>query len=539
MSKKLRPYQQASIDSINTNLSKGIDKALLVLATGLGKTVTAVKTAEQFKKTLFIVDSEELLEQAALAFLRDKFDSEFSNNVAEMGFINYIKNPHYFAAKGFKMGAIKQDLFEIGDVTIASIQTLYRRLHLLDPEEFDCVIVDEAHCYMAKTYQKGVLHFNPKLRLGLTATPQRADNLPLGDLFDKIIYEYNIADGIKDGYLVELDAIKVTTNVSLDSVRTTAGDLNNADLSNEINTLARNNLVVDKWIQYCKGRKTIVFACNIQHALDLCEAFLNKGISATAVSSDEELTGDRSKKVKDFKKGVYDVIINVNILTKGFDEPGIQCIVAAAPTKSLTRYMQAIGRGTRILPGVIDMIETIEGRWSAIKSSDKKDCIILDIVDNTNRHNIVNAWNLDRELPPEERVFTTQEKRDKLISARSAKLEHKQEKDERSKLLKIPRFKINYGSENMKKLATQPQLEWIKRLGHDVENNVFTNAMCQEIIGQQPLPHAKKEELRKMGYDVDSKPLTNSDYAAVMKEMWIKNKKNENKYKPTSGEDPF
>jgi superfamily II DNA or RNA helicase len=385
------------------------------------------------------------------------------------------------------------------------------------------------NCYMAATFFKGVNFFQPKLRLGLTATPERHDGLSLSDLFDEITFEYNIADGIRDGYLVELDAIKVETNCSLDKVRTTAGDLNNKDLSNEINTLARNNLIADKWLKHAKGRKTIAFCCNIQHALDLCDAFLMKGISATAISSDEELTGDRTKKVKDFKDGKYEVIFNVNILTKGYDQPDVSCIIAAAPTKSKTRYMQAIGRGTRVLPGVIDNLETDVERWKAIKASDKKDCLILDIVDLTSKHNIVNTWTLDKGLDPEDRVFITQEKRELLLEHRrqkNSKLEHVQEKDERVKLLRIPKVVVVDSIKN-REGATQKQLEWIYRLGYD-QTAHYTKGMVAEILNKLPATKEDVQDLIKLGYDVDGKVITRGDVNAV---RWEIQKKSKNKYK--------
>lgn len=470
------------------------------MATGLGKTVTAVQLSTNFKSTIFIVDSEELVDQASAAF------KEIYPEV----------------------GLIKAEAFRLKPITIASIQTLHRRLHLIPENYFELEIVDEAHLYMAKTFRKGVEHFTPKLRCAITATPTRMDGLSLSDIFGEVAFEYNIKEGIQDGYLVELDAVKIRTNCSLDKVGTVAGELNQGQLSNEINTLARNNQIADAYLQYAKGRRTIVFCCNIQHAVDMCEVFLTKGIKSTAISSDEELTGDRTKRVQEFKEGKYDVIFNCSILGKGFDLPIVSCIINAAPTKSLTRFMQGIGRGTRPLSGVIDGLETNEQRWSAIKKSDKKDCLIIDVVDNTTRHNIVNAWNLDRELNPEDRVFITNEKREKLIAdriAKKAKLEHTRDKDEKVKLLRIPRIKVNLNSEGMKKDATEKQLEWIARIGHNITDNHYTMGQVQEIINAEPLSRVRIEELRKMGYDVDSRPMTNADYNAVQREIWIKQQK--------------
>ena len=247
--KTLRKYQSEADKAIFSAVDKGITTNLLVLATGLGKTVVAVNAANKFKTTLFVVDSEELAEQAALSFLREKFDEAFIANVEKIGFINYIKQGGLFALNDFKMGLIKADVFQPnGNVVIASAQTLHKRLHLLDKNAYECVIVDEAHCFLSATFFKGIVHFLPKLRLGLSATPMRMDGLLLSDLFENIVYEYNIADGIKDGYLVELDAIKITTKVSLDKVKTSGGEFNQEDLSSAVNTLVRNNLIADAYL---------------------------------------------------------------------------------------------------------------------------------------------------------------------------------------------------------------------------------------------------------------------------------------------------
>ena len=405
---------------------------------------------------------------------------------------------------------------------------MHRRLHLIPPDYFELQVVDEAHLYMAKTFRKAVEHFTPKLRVAITATPTRMDNLSLSDIFGEVVYEYNIRDGIRDGYLVELDAVRVKTSTSLDKVSTLAGEFNQGQLSNEINTVVRNNLIADSYLKYANGRRTIVFCCSIQHAMDLCEAFLMKGIKTTAISADESKTGDRTQKVADFKAGKYDVIMNCSILGKGFDLPIVSCIIQASPTKSLTRYMQGIGRSTRPLSGVIDGLETAKERWEAIKRSDKKDSLIIDITDNTTRHNLVNAWELDRELHPDERVFITQENRQKLLDARlgkNTKLDHVQAEDETISLLRIPRIKINFDSEGMKKPATEAQILWIEKLGYKTDENVYTHGMIQSIVGELPASRDKIEFARSQGYDVSQGVITNNQINAIQRELWIKNQK--------------
>ncbi len=493
--KVLRPYQN---EAINKALQS--TEGIICMATGLGKTITAVELSRSFSSTLFIVDSEELAEQAT-----DAFRSVYPET-----------------------GLIKADVFNIKPITIASAQTLHRRLHKLSPDQFQLQVVDEAHLYMAATFRKGVEFFSPKLRIGITATPERMDNLPLWDLFGDIVFDYGIREGIRNGYLVELDARRLKTTVSLDSVGTVAGEFNQGQLSNAIDTLSRNNQIVDDYIANNNGERAIAFCCSIEHAVHLCEAFQMKGVKATAISSDEDKTGDRTQKVSDFREGKYDVICNVNILTKGFDCVEVSCIINAAPTKSRTRYLQGIGRGTRPLKGVIDGLETAAERISAIRASNKKRTIIIDVTDNTTRHNVVNAHELDKLLHPDERVFITDENRQKLLESRLNKkaiLDFTRDNDETVSLLSIPKIKINFDSEGMKKPATEAQILWIEKLGYKSDENVYTHGMINQIVGDLPASRDKIEFAKSQGYDVSGRLITNNDINAIQIELWIKRQK--------------
>lgn len=492
-----------------------MDKQLLVLATGLGKTFLSVKLTEvaDFKRVLWITDREELIEQSSLAFIRDKFDESFANHVNEIGFINYIKNKHYFAGNDFKMGLIKREIFEsAGNVVMASAQTLYKRLDKFDPNEFDCVICDEAHLFCSPTLSQCANYFNPKLLLGLTATPFRHDGLPLGNIFDEITFEYGMRDGIRDGYLCEMDAIRIKTNANLDKVHSLGGDFNQKELSNEVNTLARNNLVVDKYKEYCNGRQGIFFAVDIQHCLDLEEAFKQQGINAKAISSKEALTGDRTGDVKLYKEGKIDVLINVSILTTGFDHPNTGVIGMASPTKSKTKYVQCVGRGSRLKDD--DFINRFG-----------QNCIVLDFVDNTNRHNIINCHELDKELPLEERAFLTEVKREKILAERQKRLLwHEQKEDEKVSLFAIPKVKVNK-SIRMREPATEAQLAVLKKWGYDVENEVYTKGMASAIFGQQPATEKTVNWLKWKGYDVEGKFISVAQAVIMSKEVEEREKK--------------
>ena len=173
---------------------------------------------------------------------------------------------------------------------------------------------------MARTWQKAFNHFNTDLKLGLTATPWRADGMPLGDLFDKIVYQYNIQDGIKEKFLCELDAYRIRTQLSIDCVKTTAGELNIKDLR-IIDCEPRNSLIVDKYLEYAEERPTIVFCVDVEHAINLSRAFNEKGVSSSFVVGDKKLCPDRKERIEKFKSGETKVMCNVMVLTHGFDYP--------------------------------------------------------------------------------------------------------------------------------------------------------------------------------------------------------------------------
>jgi len=513
MNKKLRDYQSAAIKSIEKDLSDGNSTLLLSMSMGLGKTFTAVKAEEKLnsKKTFWVTEDSRLLEQSAMAFIRDKFDNKFADEVEKIGFIDYCRQGGTMPSTGHKMSIVKADLFDTsGDIVFCSAQTLWRCLQHMDADMCDIMVIDEAHCFGSKSLYQGISHFNTRLRLGLSGTPFRNDGMMMGDIFEKITYEYGMAEGIKNGYLCELDAVRIQTNVNLDSVHTKMGDFNQQELSNEINTLARNNLIADSYLKYANGRQAIGYGVNIKHCIDLAEAFRNKGINAAAVSSDEERTANSDAEIINYKKGKLDVIFNVNLLSKGFDHPETGCTIAAAPTKSLVRYLQGpAGRGSRL-------------KNEEFVSKFGQNCVILDITDVTTKHNLVNAWELDKKKPIEERTFTTQEKKDKLLAERLSKkavLEHTRDKDERVKLLQLPEPNL-IRWKKLKEPATEPQLAWIERLGYNITTENYTKQMCNDIIALEPCNQRELDYLKSKGYD--TKGATKGHYQTVYQQLDMK-----------------
>jgi len=498
--KQLRPYQSEAINIVFSELAQGCNSQLMVLATGLGKTHVACQILNNpmFSKVLWLTHSEELISQSAMAILQNEFQvPDLRNHIEEKGgmieYFNHLEKtdpddlfdgwlPIDNEIYPF-LGIIKQQRMDLhARVCVASVQTIVRRLGKIDPNMFDLIIADEAHMAMSNTWSQVINYFNKKLLLGLTATPKRTDGMSLGNLFDKIVIERDIKFGIDNKFLCEIDAIRVKTSSNLDSVRTTAGELNQKDLENIVNTPVRNNLIAEKFIELCAGRHALVFCVDVQHAIDLCEAFERYDIRSSFIVGDETLCPNRKERLQLFRDKELRALTNVNILTAGVDIPDTDCIIMARPTKSLVLFMQAIGRGTRL-------------------KSHGGNLLVLDIVDNSSKHQLVNTFTLDKEKRLEDRVFITQEKREALIVKRNAKLEAEIKKDERVDLLKLPVMREAFG-DWMKKPASEKQLAWLERLGYDIVNNSYTMGQCNEIVSILPAYDWQLRKAKDAGYDV-------------------------------------
>lgn len=470
--REIRPYQSECDKAIHNAILRAVINQLVVMATGTGKTFTAVKAIQGLGRILWITHTEELIEQSRAAL------------ATEAGHNN--------------IGLIKADVFDIDKpIVMASAQTLWRRLDKISADYFDVIVVDECHLFGSKTFKASLDYFKPKLRLGLTATPFRNDGMLMGDLFDEIVFEYNIDRAIAEGYLCELDALRIHTNINIDkknngdNVRTTAGELNLSDLEEVINTPERNSLIVEKYLQYASGRQFIAFCVDVKHAQDLTTAFKDRGVGCNFIVGDKELTTDRKGVIRDFKRGETVGLCNVMVLTAGFDAPNTGCIIMACPTKSLTKYLQQVGRGTRL-------------KDECFVSQFGQNCIILDFIDITTKHRLVNTWTLDKAKPPEERTFTTQQKKSLLIAERERKIKLSAlQKDVHVELLRLPVFKTIM-STRMQEPATDGQLQSIAKLGYDIVNNNYTKFMCGEIICDQPASEDQMKILSENNYDISN-----------------------------------
>lgn len=361
----LRPYQAEALDRVAAAEARGVRRQLLVAATGLGKTVMFCALAERRGgRTLILAHRDELVQQAAA-------------KVAEVW-------------PTADVGIVKAERDEVtAQVVVASVQTLAResrlerlvaayeddRLLLGHVDPFGLVVVDEAHHAAAESYRRildrlRVGEDTGPLLLGVTATPDRGDGQGLDDLFDEVVAAYDILWGIRSGFLSDLRGIRVTLDdLDLSAVRVSRGDYQAGDAGRALQDAGSAPAVVRAWQEHAAGRPTLVFTPTVALAAEMAAEFVGAGITAAYVSGETPLD-DRRRILADFAAGRISVLANCAVLTEGYDEPSVACVVIARPTKSRALYTQMVGRGTRRHP-------------------DKVDCLVLDVVGATAQHSLV------------------------------------------------------------------------------------------------------------------------------------------------------
>lgn len=380
MSRNLRDYQQQASNAIVSSFHDH-PSALVVLPTGCGKTVLMADVIRRMqpKRAMIVAHREELIEQA-----KEKI-------TAWTGLECGIEMADSYAPTS-------SSLFGSAPVVVSTIQTqisgrLKRRMERFNPMEFGLLVIDEAHHATSKSYRKIIDHYrqNPHLRvLGLTATPDRSDEEALGQVFSHVAYDFEILDAIHQGYLVPIRQQMVTVEgLDFSAIRTTANDLNGADLGAVMESESAMQGVASAALEIIGTKRTLVFASSVRHAEMLSEIFNRHraGMSDWVCGKTDK---DRRREILSrFHRGDVQVICNCGVLTEGFDNPGVEVIVMARPTKSRSLYAQMAGRSTRPLPGLIDNLGTPEDRRNAIATSAKPSALIVDFVGNAGKHKLV------------------------------------------------------------------------------------------------------------------------------------------------------
>ena len=264
-----------------------------------------------------------------------------------------------------------------------------------DPQKFGVLIIDEGHHSVSPSYQRVINYYrsNPELKVVLfTATPDRADQKALGQIADTCAFDYEILDAINDGWLVPIKQQMVNVQgLDFSSVRTTAGDLNGADLAAVMEAERNCHEIASSSIEIIGYKRALVFTASVKQAEMTAEIFNRHRPGMAAWVCGKTDKDERRKILKDFADGQIQVVANCGVLTEGFDDPGVEVIIMGRPTKSRALYSQMVGRSTRPLPGIVDGPVSPEERCAAIAASAKPSCLVVDFVGNSGKHKLMTS----------------------------------------------------------------------------------------------------------------------------------------------------
>ena len=345
----LRPYQDVAV----SDASKALDdrkNTIVVAPTGAGKTIMlSALIGKRYKKgnrVLVLQHRNELVEQNMMKF--SKINPSMKTSIVN----GTVKNWD-------------------GDAVFSMIQTLSRDNNLAKRPKFDMVVIDESHHVAADTYKKvinAVRDDNEYSEIvGFTATPNRGDGKALKGIFDNCSHQIELTTLIREGFLVPPRAFVIDVGVKdkLSEVRKLANEFDMEQVEAIMNRTIINQRVVQEWLDRAGDRKTVVFCSTINHANALLDEFLAEGINAEVVTS-ETPKKDRSQILHDLEHGDVQVVVNVAVLTEGFDAPPVSCIVLTRPCSYKSTMVQMIGRGLRIIDPEL------------YPNTIKKDCLVLD-----------------------------------------------------------------------------------------------------------------------------------------------------------------
>ena len=244
---ELRDYQQEATENLQKMREDGKTIALLYNATGVGKTITAATDAKAVGgRILFLVNALKLASQAKETFAKAWPE----------------------ATLGEYTGSQK-DMTQT--VIFATVQSISKDLEKFSSTDFDYLIVDECHHAAANTYQKIFTYFHPKFILGLTATPERSDGEDMLELFQNVAHKMDLKTAVERGVLVPIRCIRVKTNIDLTDVRINGIKYNSQDLESKLFIPERNQLIVDTYLKYVNGKKTVIFCASVDHAAEIAK----------------------------------------------------------------------------------------------------------------------------------------------------------------------------------------------------------------------------------------------------------------------------
>ena len=342
--------QERAMENLERLRAHGENKALVIAATGTGKTYMSAFDVMQYnpKKMLFIVHREEILKKAQQTF--DKL----------------LKNKNMNVKTGLFTGNSKS--YE-ADYLFATIQTMSRYYKEFDKDYFDYIIVDEAHHGASESYLRVLNYFNPSFTLGMTATPERCDSLSVFELFDNnVALEVRLHEALDEDLVIPFHYFGVT---DIDGVGLEDINLDDkSELAQRLMIHRRVDFIIEKMNFYGHDgnfRKALGFCVNIEHAKYMADEFNKRGIKSIALSGSDSIE-KRSEYIKclESDKDDLQIIFTVDIFNEGVDIPSVNTVLMLRPTNSPIIFIQQLGRGLR-------------------KSGNKEFLTVIDFIGNHNK----------------------------------------------------------------------------------------------------------------------------------------------------------
>lgn len=375
---QLRPYQTDAVGALFDYWSEEPGNPLIDLATGTGKSAvmaTVIKDLVEGWPELRIM---------------------VVTHVAELIEQNYLElvGVWPFAPCGiFSAGLGRRD--SRSQIIFAGIQTVWNKVDLIG--HIDVILVDECHLIPVKsntmygqffTAMRGI---NPDLKtVGLTATPFRLDSgrLDEGDdrMFDRVVYTYGIADGVRDGYLTPLSSKETAMALNTKGVGKLGGDFKQSALQAAVDKYDVTRQAVDEIVAKGVDRKSwLCFCSGVEHAEHVATEIRSRGITCETITG-ETPKAERRKIIEDFKNYRIQALTNNSVLTTGFNHKGVDLLAFLRPTLSASLYLQMAGRGTRVVYAPHMPLDTAEQRKAAIAAGPKPSCLVLDFAGLVDKH---------------------------------------------------------------------------------------------------------------------------------------------------------
>jgi DNA repair protein RadD len=375
---ELRPYQTDALAALYKYWDNGGEHPLVVMATGTGKSLVQGTLAQQ------LIEGYPLLRIIAVTHVKELIEQNFKELIGIWPLAN---------AGMYSAGLGQRNLS--ARILFCGIQSIHTKAKSLG--HVDLVMIDECHLCprnadtMYGRFITALLEINPDMRIvGFTATPYRTDSgrLDEGDerLFTDIVFDYGIAQGIKDGYLSPLSSKGTDTGFDLSDVARRGGDFVPGSLQTAVDKADTTREAVAEIVRAGRNRRSwLVFCAGVEHAIHVRDEIRSHSITCEAITGD---TPDHQRDlwIAQFRAGTITALTNNSVLTTGLNAPYIDLIAGLRPTLSATLYVQMAGRGTRPIyaPG-FDLRE-LSGRLTAITAGPKPNCLYMDFAGNVRLH---------------------------------------------------------------------------------------------------------------------------------------------------------